>query len=200
MSQDFPWPAKGDTAFTADQDSDLAFRLREIFPYYPYRAEAFKHGADVLLDAHLAGDNKWLRNEVFFPIAYLYRHAMELYLKDIIRSGVGLGIVTTGEVPTRSHNLSHLWSLEKRAIVTIWSDGEEVTTVEQVVKEFFAVDPKGEIFRYDSDTSLLPQLRGMPEAIDPIRLRQTMERTFSFLNSTSSGASHTLDEMQRGAG
>jgi hypothetical protein len=45
-------------------------------------ARAFKRGADVLVDEGLQSEAAY---EVAYPILYLYRHAIELYLKAIVK-------------------------------------------------------------------------------------------------------------------
>ncbi len=145
MATDFPWPEKGDAAFV-EGDDDFAFCLTNIFPHYTFKADAFKFAGDTLLDTHLEGGGT-AQDALFFPVAYLYRHAIELRLKDIIYIGVQLGLVRAKDVPKKSHNLAQLWGLARKAIIARWTDGPEVRIAGTVIKEFHDADENGQSFR-----------------------------------------------------
>ena len=58
-------------------------------PIYPPLPVAFKLAADMILDAHLAA--KGSHNDILlFPVLYLYRHCVELKLKDLLLLGIRL--------------------------------------------------------------------------------------------------------------
>ena len=56
-------------------------------PIYPQHAEAFKLSADMILDAHQSAKGPH-RDTLLFPVLYLYRHCVELKLKDLIFLGI----------------------------------------------------------------------------------------------------------------
>src|SRR5689334_18233937 len=56
-------------------------------PFYPPLPGAFKLAADMILDAHLAANGS--HNDILlFPVLYLYRHCLELKLKDLLLLGI----------------------------------------------------------------------------------------------------------------
>jgi hypothetical protein len=200
MAMNFPWPKKGQKAFVPESDVQ-AFRVRTDSPFFPQHATAFREAADKLLDNYVEYDNR-PRDERFLPIAYLYRHALELRLKMIVMTGVAMGFFNHGraEIALKGHGLAALWTLAKSLIIARWRDGDEVHAVEAVINEFHRADPSSQAFRYlRAASGKLHSHESLPESISPIALRSTMDAVFAFLESCGDGLDDSLSDMQSAA-
>ena len=82
---------------------------------------------------------------VAFPVAFCYRHYLELMLKAlIIDASRLLGKV---EQPPRTHGLQPLWLRVRPKLEEIWPD-EDFGPMEAKVKQFHGLDPTSEEFRF----------------------------------------------------
>src|SRR5882757_6410493 len=146
------WPEKGMKLFVKGEGEHAFYRTAAVWNH-DYHAEAFKKAAEMLLDAHLESNPTPYRDEIFLPIAFLYRHCLELRLKDIVQIGDQIDLCGNGDIKEalNGHSLTRLWTFAKRAIVARWPDGDKdtVTAVEAVVNEFHQIDPSGQAFRYE---------------------------------------------------
>lgn len=195
---EFSWPKKGDKLFGGDSKGkcfDLGPR-RWDDPGFAYR---FKKAADMMVESCEAIPDAEYWDELFFPVAYLYRHSLELKLKEIIQIGVLLNVLSHEEVeePMRNHNLAKLWTKAKKPIEDCWpeADRTEPKAVEAVVNEFHQVDRNGQAcYETDKRGSLLRH-GDLPEHISIANLKQTMDAAYRFLDSCLGGLSTSYDDM-----
>jgi hypothetical protein len=91
--------------------------------------------------------------------AFLFRHYLELSLKNIILAGrfltrEGANAPPENAVPAWGHNLRELWKLvltdAKPKMEKDWCS-YDIEFVEKCIAEFDAVDPKGMAFRYTGE-------------------------------------------------
>jgi hypothetical protein len=122
--------------------------------------EGYKRAANILV----AYINETARDQDFlvFPIVFLYRHHLELLLKNIIDSGAGLLDAQPGY--PKNHKLHILWPLAKELIRKIEPGvgPDAFDLIDHVVNELSKVDPGSMSFRYDRDTrggKSVPQIR-----------------------------------------
>ena len=95
-------------------------------------AHAYAEAASNLVDAAMASGEPW---RLSFPIFYLYRHALELYLKNALpQSGWG-------------HDL-HRLIREFEAFLRVESRGAVPAHVRDDLLALAAMDPNGQSFRY----------------------------------------------------
>lgn len=101
-------------------------------------ARAYKLAVDTMIDAALESNEA---HEFDYPILFLCRHTLELYLKIL------------GKVDERNHDLeSCLRKVENeynqkiKGIVRVW------------IEEFAKIDKKGSTFRYDDEVSRYVEL------------------------------------------
>ncbi len=193
----YPWPKTGDKAFAAASDGKF-FQLSFIFPGFagPH-AEAFKESADMILAARENESRHY--DSFFYPVAYLYRHALELKLKEVIKYGIRLEFLDRSNRLDKllgAHDLDALWAKAKHVINERWPDDEDNSTkaVEQVIKEFHQADESGQAFRYhrDRDGNRFSH-ENLPDRIDPNALRETMDNVWAFLDGCCCGLSEALD-------
>jgi hypothetical protein len=97
-------------------------------------ARAYKQAGDVLVKEALEND---LAHEFTYPILFVYRHTIELYLKTILN-------------PTqRNHNLESLIQALVDYIDSKYKQPLESCVVERL-REFATFDPSSTTFRYSS--------------------------------------------------
>ena len=148
-------------------------------------AWGYKRAADILAEHVLAtfsgGDL------IIYPIVLLYRHHIELTLKDIIRRGNALL-----DVPVKQrdiHSLGELWDdcrtvLERSGVPVDVPELPELVPFETCIKVFETFDPRGESFRYPETKSGKPTLPSNLNSIDLPELRKAVQRMSFFLEIT----------------
>lgn len=95
-------------------------------------ANAYKTGGDLLIDAAIRNQNGY---EIIYPIAYNYRHAVELYLKSHVGS-----MGNTHEFMTLYRKFKELMLERFQAEPAEWFEG--------IINSLNQFDPKGVSFRY----------------------------------------------------
>ncbi len=124
-----------------------------------HHVTGYKDAADVLL-AHLENTGRDAR-KLGPPIAFLYRHHLELALKQVARQ-CGRLLGRHGIVPL-SHKLDELWRLCLSLLVEVsagGTDAEEVKQTTRLIEEFCRADGTSETFRYPEDKEGYPSLSG----------------------------------------
>jgi len=196
-----PWPKRGDKAFAPADDGKYFHLPKQAYLYLPQHADAFQLAAEMILDAHLESDSRFNHDELIFPVAYLYRHCIELQLKRIIDYGRKLDLLEDSEKLQEvigGHNLAKLWTRAKFVINAHWEDAEQNSpkAVEAIINEFHQVDPNGQVFRYSRDKDNKPhQYEGMPSSTDVANLRDTMAGVLNFFGGCIDGLDHSLEAM-----
>ena len=194
-----PWPGKNDRAFAEGvygptqvcldwfQHCDIDWAI----------AEGFKEAADKVVDDLASGKNLEHPDKFFFPVAYLYRHSLELYLKGLVWDGMELGILEKDDKIRDllgSHNLNTLWHRGRFVLEEVWPDGDpaDLAAVERIILQFHRLDKSGSTFRYSKDKKGESYSERFPQRVDLERLRKVAEGLFSFLN----GCRHGLGEAK----
>ena len=92
MTDTTPKLKKGMKVFTNTKEGKF-FHIQstKLPPMYPQHAEAFKIAADMILDSHEAAVKGPHHDALLYPVLYLYRHCLELKLKDLVLLGVKCG-------------------------------------------------------------------------------------------------------------
>jgi hypothetical protein len=135
-------------------------------------------------------------------IVYLYRHALELFLKEIL-IGPGAELIDPRPAPETVTNASHsltrlLPDVRRIFAVCDWEQAfgsAPVLTFDDftaIVEEFERTDPSSFSFRYPIRKDLTPALGG-PFAFSVLKFAQTMDEVLA----TLSGACDALPEIVR---
>jgi len=184
MPFSMPWPKKGNKVF-APAKGGKSFHLKSIFWHYPQHAAAFKLAAEMIIDKHQDATGGGHNDELLLPVCYLYRHSLELKLKDLIQLGVVLGFFNRKVLPDiwKEHSLAKLWTKVKSFLDHQFpnEDRSPLLATEAVVHEFHRADPSGQKFRYERDGKGKQFEHALPEFIGLGPLRMTMEGVFNFL-------------------
>lgn len=133
----------------------------------------------------------------FFPLAFMWRHRLELLLKRAMKEAKDLRMEPY-EHPGH-HNLADLWNELRPYIQTLGSPGAvEPENVEATLLEFQKVDPGADGFRYASQRKPKPRpgephrnygplsLRDAPRVVNLRNLHEALAACANFLGGVSS--------------
>jgi hypothetical protein len=181
------WPRPNEKLIRSEVDWQHNACVDCTTPTLGSYAVKFKAAADVLVREAAAGEA--MLDEMIIPIVFLYRHYIELTLKEIIM--FGRDVVGTGKgFPTKRdekpHNLKGLWD-EVLTLLTAHYGAAipaEADNVTSCIEDLDAHDPNSFSFRYPSDKNGKPYLTGIRH-INIRNLYKTMDRLASFLDCIS---------------
>lgn len=110
-------------------------------------AEGYKNSADKLIE--LVVSRKAIPDEMFYPVLFLYRHYIELRLKEIIQLG---NRIATGDWDvSHGHDLNSLWDRAESVLrdkVSGMMD-ESIEALGNIIKQLQKADTSSaEVFRY----------------------------------------------------
>lgn len=182
------WPKKGERAFGPGVSSDARSGLDAfVLPSEGAYVAGFQRAADMIVIA--ARNDDLNPDDLFFPVAYLYRHHLELMLKELVRLGAGMGALGDCESLLGEHNLHRLWNKAKELIQSVWPSplGDDIKAVERVILEFHKLDPSGQTFRYCRDKDGSPLLASAPSRVDLGALASTVDAVSRFLDAAYAG-------------
>lgn len=153
----------------------------------------YKEAADKLVQNII--ENVRHQDSLVFPVCFLYRHYIELRLKELIKSGRRL-LDEPGTFP-QHHNILHLWETAANIIRKVSNGKIEppdfLTLPSHVVNEFSKIDPDSSAFRFPNDKHGANPLDGLTH----INLRRVAQYVGAFANAmdaASTGISVYLDQ------
>lgn len=143
-------------------------------PLYTYTT-GYKEAADALVNMVLEKSER--QDVLVYPICFLYRHYIELSLKEIISSGQCLLGGDTGF--PQHHKISNLYGEAKKIIKKVFSSlsyHPDLSFIDHVISEYAQIDPQSISFRYPRDKDG----KNMLEGIIHINLRHLSENIKRF--------------------
>jgi len=182
------WPEKGDRVFRSSlSPADQARLDAFVMPSEGMYLVGFQRAADMIVDAAQTDDKN--PDDLFFPVAYLYRHHLELMLKELVRLGVRVGSLDGCEEILGQHNLHKLWNKARELIKDVWPDSpdEDVKAAEKMILEFHKLDSSGQAFRYARQIDGTPCLQGAPPRVDLGNLRKAVDSVSRLLDASYAG-------------
>lgn len=209
---EFPWIQKNDKLFiSGDYFSEAILDHDSNMNKWDLYAQGYYRAAEMLIES-LEGKHPSVNDKLVYPICFLYRHFIELRLKEIIYYGSRLiekpkNITKKDKVA--HHKIEILWEKDVRPILEIvFPDGplEDLDLVGEYIIQYIKidseklwceeveVDPTSFSFRYPYDLDGNPNLVGM-EKINLMNLKQTMSRLASFFDGCTTAISVYLDNM-----
>jgi len=155
-------------------------------------ATGFKEAADRVVDSLAQNDTRKRVDIFFFPVVYLYRHAIELCLKRLVVDGVELGLLGEDDALKNilsEHNLHKLWNKVRFVLKSVWPNGDDtdLKAAERMIIEFHQADESGQRLRYSQDKDGKSHADTLPSPIDLARLRESMRGLFTFFDGCSAG-------------
>ena len=199
---DFDWPKAGDLPFRSGPPwTNADMRWARQAASDGAIAESFKLAADLLVDGIEEG-NGYSTERMFYPVAYNYRHYVELSLKVVIRLGIRLQFVESANKALSGHDLEKLWRNARLIIEAFFPTGERepVDAAEQIIAQFHALDRNGQGFRYARSKQDQTHLGNCPDLVNLLELRKVMKGLANFLDGCTielSMAADHQDEMDR---
>jgi hypothetical protein len=189
---ELPWPRFGDRLFGPDKDWYHNACLNFTFDSWDLYTSGYLEAAQLLVDA--TSNKRGSLDTMIYPMAFLYRHYLELRLKSIIVEGGEL-LGGRGKRPSH-HNLDLLWKTARRIIEEIYSkeSKEPIWAVEECIEQFCALDLQSFAFRYPVDKSGNRNLKEV-SLLNVRQFGEVMNRISSFLESVSCGISAYLDHV-----
>ncbi|OEU56998.1 MAG: hypothetical protein BA871_14595 [Desulfuromonadales bacterium C00003096] len=186
---DIPWPRKGDQLFR----DDGGWLYNACLNYLPYSdtltlyADAYKRAGDLLIE-YIKEKNRD-KDLLVYPLVFLYRHYIELRLKEIIRDGNQL-LDISKKFP-KHHRIDELWKECKRILEEVEVPSKDLEAVEECILQFTEKDPISMAFRYPTDKKDNLSLPGLSH-INLRNLAEVITRIGSLLDSASDGISEYL--------
>lgn len=198
VSEQLPWPKRGDTLFACgDEDRDDSALL--VHSEWWLYSSGYRLAAEIL--TQYVSHNPKNRDILVYPIVFLYRHYLELRLKEIIRAG-GAILAETDEAigPHMHHDVWELWTVCLRILANVCPDEtEDLDVVGQCLKELQTIDPKSTAFRYPVDKSGLPVIPPSVAHVSIGNLFRVMERIRTFLDACESAISAMVNKGENAA-
>ncbi len=186
---------RGDKLFINDK-ARLQIDTSEGYGYHGYKmstffgyALAYKKAADLLVQNNQRLPDIFL-DDLVLPIVFLYRHYVELMLKDLLIEGnKKYGKFSPSEIKEKildTHNIAYLWQKLKALLFALTDRSEYVEALEACLFEFSNVDDSSMSFRYPVNKKTgQPILRSNPhlrslQYIDVHHLAKKMESIHQF--------------------
>jgi hypothetical protein len=169
-----------------------------------YLSQQFKRAADTIIEhlsTGLAGGGH--ADGLFAPVAYLYRHSLELELKYLVSLAIEARMAEPDESLIASlggHQLKPLWLFARAAIKRRWpeSNPSSLENVELLIEDFTRVDRSGQSLRYSHDRKGQPTATGYPLDIDLCELKGAVEGVHNLLEGCATEF-HEISERRRDA-
>lgn len=207
-----PWPKKSDVAFGGGHKADLSLPTiacidRVIMhPNLTIHADAFREAADMIVDTLRDGQYLFPPDKFFLPIAFLYRHAIELTLKEAVENAIRIGLIDSNERTKEvigGHSLHRIWNILKPAIVEFYpkTDEDSEEDAERIILQFHELDKSGQAFRYPKSKDGRPSFEGvtnLPRIVDLVKLKEVAVGLCSFLDACISGFDDAFSNMPEG--
>ena len=147
----------------------------------------------ILLDEIAVGDDPTHPDTLFYPVAFLCRHYIELSLKSVVTQG-RLVFPNLSDYK-RNHKLGALWELALPVWESLWPDADRSTldAVEAVIRAFVNLDQRGTDTRYATELSGEPHnLPNAPRIIDHKNMLTVMTKLHHFFE----GCHAAIEEIQ----
>jgi hypothetical protein len=159
---------------------------------------AFKEAGDKIVKEIRRDDDGMPADIYFMPVAYLYRHSLELKLKEIIRLGCDLELLKSEDKLSsvlKAHELHPLWNYARKIIERHWPNSEknDLNAAGRIIQEFHKIDKSGQNLRYSKKRTGNYTLKDMPESVELTHLQDVFEAAFNLLDGCEMGLSEAVD-------
>ena len=191
IDEEIRYPKRGDTLI----DQGGGKRAKVLFAdwmagKWDHYADGYKLAADRLVD-QIEGE-PW-DDTLIFPVIFLYRHFVELKLKEIV---MDLAALSGAPLPDNlfKHEFSRLWSFIKDHLNCLrnacW-DNDILPSLERLINELSALDPDSMHSRYPHDRKF--KQMAFPRAISLSHFKTMMEAIGNGLAHIEAGIQIEID-------
>jgi hypothetical protein len=192
-------PRKEDSLFRADKELwEANAQLHGPGDSGYAYARGYRIGAQALAQQVL--QEEWFLDFLVFPIAYLYRHHVELMLKQLTLTAAflvnqPLSAAEKKEVTSR-HHLQKLWEIFRPRLKAAYElPAQDLEGIDSYIRQLDQVDPDGQSFRYAISTKGDPSLAGLRH-VNIIAFAEAMERLCNYLEGLDSHFDVLCDHKQ----
>ena len=194
MNREFP--AADDDLFDLGANWHHNASLHMTHDMWVIYAEGYKQAADKLVEQVQSGNTS--NNFVVYPVIFLYRHFVELRLKEILKDGyqaAGKRAPVPSKHPLNEHPLMPLWKECRRIVEEVWPKDEPIPldSAERIIGQLEKHDASSFAFRYPSDKKGQPMLRDLTH-VNLVKFSQVIGRLANLLNTLSCGIAQLLGE------
>ena len=154
-------------------------------------ATGYRRAACVLFDTAIKTNMS--PDYTVFPLVFLWRHHLELSLKDIIATGRQIAGEKWG-FPA-GHDLWKLWKEARPYAEDCGTDGSpEIVNVEATIQELQKIDPSSDGFRYPLNVKLTGvALQNAPEWVNLLTFHEAMLAVSNLLSGVRASLGNRLD-------
>ena len=166
--------------YSANEDNQRYKYNAWLSPTWDVYPAAYKEAADNIIGSvHVVHEI----DSYVYPVMFLYRHYLELQMKDIIAK-------FKREIPANTHDLNKLWERIRPSLEEFWSSDKEKQkqdTMGNWLGEFNEIDPHPATnFRYPASKAGNPSLK--PGGwINLLQVQEIVEAIASYLSGVSLG-------------
>jgi hypothetical protein len=190
----------------SDWHNRALLNFSQDVPWFAY-ASGYKEAADRLVEGIAGGMHG--QDMLVFPIFYLYRHYLEVSIKERIKECQKVLDTTPPLLPknkaqriraAQGHDLEELWGYLKTLLSSVYPDlaHEVLSEIDRVVEAFHRHDRGGDAARYPIGLDGERTLSGLRE-INLRKLAEDMARADSSLTTIGGGIDYMLDQRQLAA-
>lgn len=158
-------------------------------------ARYYAEAADTIVERRLTLPQSNSIDGLFMPVAYLYRHSIELHLKELLRFFVRVGEVPESKELERilqRHGLRRLWLRVEQPVRKLGNSPTDpvADNVASFLRKLDACDPGGTSMRYARSTDGSKASSDLfPARVDLLKLRHSVKAVNNFLSGSLDYAS-----------
>ena len=164
----------------------------------------YRKAAETIVDSFIErrakfNDYSSFHSSLAFPVIFLYRHYLELRLKELF---IGYGHVIGEPTKVQGHKLTSLWKKLRNRAAKAFTESvpevvEDMDVLEEIIREFSGIDPNSESFRYPVDNQ--SEVMFPPFEVDLLRLKATMNWVSYLLDGWSVGVYESFVANREGS-
>lgn len=176
------WPTDDDVLFAPSPSGAHSLIEQDPSARLRYMIDGYEQAASILIDK--ASCTRFMNDSLIYPIIFLYRHMIELSLKELIETFGGRVNITP---ELKGHNLAKLWQKYQEMCKALEVDDTDEASphMSKIINEFNEVDPTSTSFRYhvDNKGNVLDLKH---REIDLVRLRDVMKGVYNYFSGSYS--------------
>ena len=195
-------PEKGISLFSTSGNRQRDAIIGNYHINWDVYCSGYWQAADVLVDHFLQKHDNYSAEyeSKAFPIIFLYRHYLELRLKELF---IAYGRLLGDSVDIPGHGLVSLWKeirdrANREPSEHVPEINEDMEVLEGIIEQFERIDPKSVVFRYpiskDGKTVTLPKIQ-----VDLQRLKEVMDWVSFFMDGWSVGVDEYISAKYKEA-
>ena len=183
---ELPVPQKGAQLFGSREDWHLNACLNYIpsGSQWSWYAEGYRRAADLLVES--LDETSCEVDILLYPVVFLYRHYLELRLKELLLLSSSYLDEPVVEVPPQ-HNLLKLWAEVRPKLDKVWPEAEYHDHVGDILRQFCEIDAGSYAFRYPLRKDGTPTLAAVGDHINLGRVKDAIAGVASVLDGSSYG-------------